>query len=111
LLPLVIGLPALGPLWAGLRLGAGERQEMGWGGGLILSKAQKSATAPAHLLLVNVVGQWPRYVWQMFEPVFMTGRQRTPTATTGNNPEVKMSDLRQSGNPYVFGTLIDGSIN
>jgi len=65
LLPLVIGLPALGPLWGGLRLGlvsgrgwaglrgAGERQEIGWGGGLILSKAQKSATAPAHLLLAS----------------------------------------------------------
>jgi len=38
--------------WAGLR-GAGERQEIGWGGGLILSKAQKSATAPAHLLLAS----------------------------------------------------------
>jgi len=30
---------------------------MGWGGGLILSKAQKSATAPAHLLLVCAVSE------------------------------------------------------
>jgi len=34
-----------------LAAGAGERQGMCWGGGLILSKAQKSATAPAHPLL------------------------------------------------------------
>jgi len=40
-----------------LEVGAGERQEMGWGGGLILSKAQKSATAPAHLLLACAVSE------------------------------------------------------
>jgi hypothetical protein len=36
--------------------GARSRLDKGWGGGLILSKAQKSAATPALILPVSVVG-------------------------------------------------------
>jgi len=76
-----------------LAAGAGERQEMGWGGGLILSKAQKSATAPAHPLLVNVLGLWSGYLGQMVDPVFMTGRQRQELFTTGSFRVIQLCDF------------------